>query len=552
MNMKKNIFIINFFIGLSVSALIWQACVKDEIDFSKISGTIDYNPQLHAPILRGSFTIADIYDAQDEDSIVVLRGDSIYIYIKQDSIYYFNVADFIEIPDQGAQHYHIVSPSEDLIFTSSQVYIIDKPDSFEIVLDNNMRLDSIFTNTGTLVMDINSNFSVVGALRITSPQLYLNNETFDTIIQFSRASGDYHKTLNVPLRNAKIIVDNSNPDYSNLRVNFTVFVAVQAGDTIKANSYTDIDFSITNLNDFDYAFGYAGDSLFTSDTIFDIDLGQIEGLSGTFAITNPKINLFYTHSFGFPVGFDMKIKGYFEDGDSVILKPGIQQTLYSSDYRNPEVSSALSFGRNNLSNIDQFLVFPPPERVGYSVDIKINPDENTNAFNFISGDSKLLLGMEIEVPLEFRADLQFRDTVKLNIDDNEDVKYIEYAKLHYRFRNEFPLNVGIKLIMHDSVANVNFDTILVNNRGNKLMLTAAPVDNNGITIKEQVAEVPGEMELSSDQIDIFFNKANKVIIIGELSSYNPQTVSSVKILSNYSLGFKFNLETKIHYQGSID
>ncbi len=189
--------------------------------------------------------------------------------------------------------------------------------------------------------------------------------------------------------------------------------------------------------------------------------------------------------------------------------------------------------------------------MGYSIIVQANPEGDENTLNYVLGDSKLLLGMEIEVPLEFRADMQFRDTLMLNIDDNENAQYVEYANLHYRFKNEFPLNIGATLILYDSINDLNLDTIVLNNLGNKLLLTAAPVDADGITIRDQVAEVPGVMELNREQIVNFFNKATKVIIIGELSSYNPQTVSSVKILSNYALDFKFNIEAKIHYQGSI-
>jgi hypothetical protein len=386
--MKKIIFIINLLLVLIAGAFIWQSCVKDELDFEKISGTIDYDPQLHAPILRGSLTIADIYDAQDEDSVIVIRGDSIFLYLRQDTIETFSVADFVEIPDQGSQHYHITSPPSDIIFSEGQVYTIIQNDSFRISLEHNMRFDSIFTNTGMLVIEINSTFNTFGSLEITSPSLYINDRVFDTIIPFSRPSGDYHQTHNIPLRNAKIIVNNSNPDYPKLEVNFTVRQAVQAGDTIKANSYTDMDFSIIDLEDFESAFGYAGDSTFTQDTVMEVDLGEIlEGLTGEFAITNPKININYKHSMGIPIGFDMKIKGYFENEDSVILKPGMQNIIISPDYLNPEITSSLSFDRNNLLNIDKLLVFTPPQSIGYNINVVLNPDGDENAMNYILGDS---------------------------------------------------------------------------------------------------------------------------------------------------------------------
>ncbi len=554
--MKRINLATNLFFILLAGGFIWQSCVKEELDFEKVSGKIDYNPQLHAPLIRGSFTIADIYDTQDEDSVIVIRGDTIFLYIRQDSIDTFNVKDFVDIPDQGTQHYHMTSPPTDLIFPTMQTYTQVQEDSFQIEMEHNMRLDSLLTNTGMLVMEISSNFSTVGALRINSPSLLIDNEIFDTIIQFSRPSGNYYRIHNIPLTNAKIVVDNDNPDYSKMEVIFTIIQVVQAGDTIKANSYTDIDFSIQDLEDFESAFGYAGDTTFTQDTVLALDIVEsLQGLSGEFAATNPKLSINYTHSLGIPIGFDMSITGIFNEDNDVVLQPSRQDIVVSQDYLNPEITSSLTFSRENISNIDELFVFPLPDSIGYNITVLANPDKDEDIQNYMLGDSKLLFGLEMEIPLEFRADLQFRDTVKLNIDDTEDAQYVEYANLHYRFRNEFPLDVGVKLVLLDSTDNNRvLDTILLNNNGNQLLLNAAPVDADGLTIRDQVIEIPGVMELNQEQINNFFNAANKAIVIIELKAENLQdpVYGSVWILSNYRLDFKFNIETHIHYQGSLD
>jgi hypothetical protein len=553
--MKRINLITNLLIIMAAGVFIWQSCVRDELDFEKISGTVDYDPQLHAPLLRGSFSIADIYDAQDEDSVIVIRGDTVILYIRQDTIDEFTVSDFFDIPDQGSQHYHMESPPYDLVFARDSVYTLVKPDSFQIILDN-MRLDSLLTNTGTLVMEINSDFSAVGALRINSPSLLINNEVFDTIIPLSRASGDYQQTHLKPLTNAKIVVDNSNPDYAKLEVNFTVIQAVQEDDTITANSFTDIDFSIRDLEDFESAFGYA-DTTFVQDTVLEVNAGDLlKGLSGEFAATNPRIHFNYIHSIGIPVGFEMKIKGIFEDGDSIVLIPDARQDiLISEDYLNPNITSGFSFNRENITNLDQLIAFPLPDSIGYHIKVISNPEGDQGFQNYMHGDSKLLFGVDLEIPLEFRADLQFRDTFKIDIEDNDNIGYIEYANLHYRFRNEFPLDIGVKLVLLDSLDNHRvIDTIFLNNQGNQLLLNAAPVDAEGITIRDQVLEIPGMMELNQDQIINLFNVANKVILIGELKADNPlmDVYHAVKILSNYKLDFKFGIETKIHYRGSVD
>lgn len=555
--MKKINLATNLLFFLLAGAFIWQSCVKEEIDFENFSKTIDYDPQLHAPLIRGSLTIADIYDAQDEDSVIIVRGDSIILSIRQDTIDAFSVEDFVDIPDQGAQLYHMSSPPIDLIFPTMQTYTLVKNDSFQIELEHNMRLDSLLTNTGMLVMEISSNFSAIGALRINSPSLIIDNEVFDTIIQFSRPSGDYFRIHNIPLTNAKIVVDNDNPDYSKMEVNFTVIQVVQAGDTIKANSFTNIDFSIRNLEDFESAFGYAGDTTFSHDTVIALDIVEsLEGLSGEFAATNPRMRINYAHSLGLPVGFDMRITGIFNEESDVVLEPSTTQNiLVSPDYQNPEIISGLTYSRENISNIDGLFAFPLPDSIGFDITVMANPDKDTSLQNYIHGDSELQFGLEMEIPLEFRADLQFRDTVRLDIDSAEVSSHIEYARLHYRFRNEFPLDIGVKMILLDSTDNHRvLDTIQVNNSGNQLLLNAAPVDANGVTIREEVIEVPGFMELNPEQINYLFNVANKAIIIGEIKAENPlDTVyGSVKVLSNYKLDFKFNIETKIHYQGSLD
>jgi hypothetical protein len=526
--------------------------MKDKLDFDKMSTQVEYNPGLHAPIIKGSLSVRDLYDEDSEDSVLVFDGDSIYLYLTMDSIFTFDMRDFIEIQDQDPQNYTIESPDFDLIFPFSQLYTIDNSETFKFSFENNMRIDSLLVNTGVISIEVSSNFSTNGALRVTCPSLYMNNSVFETIIPFSRPSGDYHGIHNIPIENGKIVFDNSDPDSSMISIDFQVFMAVNAGDTIKANSYANINFSIHDIDNFESAFGYLGDYTFNHDTIIETELDEIEGLSGTFAITNPKINLEYTHTFGLPIGFDVDIKGYFDDGDSVVLQPGQQDILASPDYQNPEVNGKLSFSRSNISNIDQLLVFPPPVEIGYNATIMSNPDGDTSANNFVLGNSELLIGMEVEIPLEFRADLQIRDTLKFEIDDSEEAEYIEYANLHYRFRNEFPLDIDAILILYDSINLVNIDTIKLNEQSGYLFLNAAPVDADGLTILEQVLEIPGVVSLGQDEINAIFNEANKVIIVGSFRSYDPENVSSVKLLDSYKLDFKFNLETKLYYKGSLD
>jgi hypothetical protein len=544
---------------LFMLSFLYHSCMKDKLDFDKMSDRIEYNPSLNAPLIKGSFKIEDLVDEEDTDSVLVFRGDSIILYLEMDSVFDFDVSSVIEIPEQDPILYSITDPSPiDIVIPFDTLYSIVQDESFEIQLEHNMRIDSLLMDTGSLNMHITSSFNFAGNLQINIPAIVIDNSEFNETIPFSaRTVQDFDTTVIYPLENAVIAPDNSTPGLSLIDVAFAITLDVDSGDTIKANSSTDIDFSIEGLSSFEAVFGYAGDYSFTEDTVIETDLGNIAGLSGTFAITNPKILLNYTHSFGLPIGFDMYVDGYFEDGSSVLLNPLMETIKVSPDYRFPEVSGAIEISKSTIPNIDSFLVFPPPVEIGFGITAQANPGGDTTANNFVLWDSKILLGMEVKVPLEFRANLQFKDTFKLDldIDSTEEIDYIEYVGLSYSFRNEFPINIDADMVLHDSITDTNLDTIRLNQSEDEYFLTAAPVDTAGITSMDEVREYTGEIILTEDQIETFLNDANQLIIIAKFISFGaeagindvPAPVKSVLIMKNYSLDFKFNIDARIHY-----
>jgi hypothetical protein len=467
-----------------------------------------------------------------------------------DSIFMLEVSDLINIPEQSPVIYYIPAVPIITDIPAEEQDTIEQHEQYEILLENNVRIDSIFLLTGDLNIDVTSTFNIDGILRINIPSINVNNAEFDEYVPLSaKTNGEFHTNATFPLDNSVIIPESSITGRSYLDINFTIYIDAEAGDTIEAGSQAEIIFTIEGLEDFETVFGYAGEKVFARDTIIEIDLGTLEGVSGTFAITNPKINLNYAHTFGMPIGFNMKVKGFFEDGDSVILDRGMDTMNVSLDYLSPEASGVTVFDRSNTSNIDEFLVFPAPDEVGYDLSIVANPGKDTTISNFVLHSSEIIYNMEVEIPLEFRADLQFRDTLKFDLSEDtiEEIDYIEYARLYYNFRNEFPVNIDPYLVLYDSITDTKIDTILLNETGDNYFLNAAPVDSKGETIIEEVREYDGMIDLDEDIIYKLLNEANKLIIAGMFSSYDPDNVSSVKILKSYKLDFKFGLDTQIHY-----
>jgi len=546
--MKK---ILYFFVYLSIFFTIFS-CVKEDWDFDKLSKQVNLTPQVYTPAIKGSLTVKDLFEDLTEDSVIVFRGDTVIIYLKEDSIIDYNVDDLIDISYQGKKLYTLNSGSTDYLFPSNTTYELGEQGSFEFDFENGMRPDSMITYNAILDLEISSNFPTNTLLEISSNNIITKKGIFDTIIPLTRQSGNYYKLIHVPLRESKLIFNNSTPGVTKITFNIKVTVTGNAGDIIPANSYVNLDIGIDALKPFEKFFGYAGQWNFSNDTIVDTELDEIKGLSGSFDVTNPKINIYYRNSFGIPIIFDTKIKGYFENNDSVILTPPVRNILYSNNYLIPEKEGVLSFSRKNIPNIDQFLVFPPVKKVGLHGSVDVNPDGDKGELQWLSKDSKIIGDLEIEIPLEFRSNLVFIDTFDFESDveeKNRDI--VEWVNLNYKIKNEFPLNLEVSLILFDSISMKNLDTINLNDFENNTFLKAAPVDNNGITIYSQVREYKGKISLDKDEINKLLFNTNKIILKAKIISTDFDKNRSVKILSNYKLDFKFYIDAKFNYKENL-
>jgi len=538
----KTIFIVFF---------IFYSCVKEEWDFDNLSKQINIGPQIFTPAIKGSLTVKDMFEDLTEDSVIVFHGDTVVLYLRKDSLVNFTVDDLIDISYQGTKHYSLNSGPTDFVFPTSMTYELTDVKIFEMDLKNGLRPDSMITDNAILDLEINSNFPIKANLQLSSNNIITKKGIFDTIIPLSRSSGNYYNFIRIPLKGNKVIFDNSTPGVTKITFNIKVTMTGNAGEVIPANSYVNLDIGIDALKPFKKLFGYAGQWNIDKDTIVDIELDEIKGLTGSFVVTNPKINIYYKNTFGFPIRVDALIKGYFEN-DSVLLDPPAQNLLYSKNYLIPEASGTIKFSRTNITNIDQLLVFPPAKKIGFAASLNTNYEGNSDEKQWMMNDSKIIGDLEVEVPLEFRSNLVFLDTFKFESDIEEKNKdIVEWINLNYKIRNEFPLNLEITLILHDSVSMKNIDTLYLNDFENNLFLKAAPVDANGITIYNQVKEYRGRISLDKTEMNNLLFNTNKIILKAKILTPDFDKGRSIKILGNYKLDFKFYVDAKFNYKENL-
>src|SRR5664279_4766326 len=80
-----------------------NSCKMDNLDFSKLSNTMNLNPEVIAPVAKANVTVWDLIQSANKNKTDQISKDPnglIKIVYKQDSLYNYNVRDFLTFPSQ--------------------------------------------------------------------------------------------------------------------------------------------------------------------------------------------------------------------------------------------------------------------------------------------------------------------------------------------------------------------------------------------------------------------------------------------------------------------
>lgn len=314
-----------------------------------------------------------------------------------------------------------------------------------------------------------------------------------------------------------------------------------------------VDFDVTQMMkfkcrlidpEFQYVEGYLGQKeyMVDEDTI-EVGLDDFfNRIHGTLSLTNPQVRILYTNGFGIPVEIAMDVTGKAANGDEQALNAPSMRIQYPSDISEPPAEGILSFTRDNTDIVP--LIDLLPSSVFYGGKAIINPDGFQGWTNFLSYDSDILLGLEVEVPLEFRMqDLQLQDTIENPFyDDTSDtsdfsLKNFEYVILHLEAENGFPVGMSFNIYIYDKASGAIVDSILF-----KQMIQPAPVDADGrvtgVMSSNQTVEITGA------QLDELENTPDMIVA----GIFNSTDQKSVKIYTDYTFDFKLVVQTKVNYE----
>lgn len=525
-----------------------NSCKRDEIDINKISNRISVEQQIAAPLFYGEITIDKLIE-DNKDTLLIIDGDTVKLVISQDSIVNIAVKELLDIPDQVTTDYLIVSPMDIPLPPVDRI----QPDTlindtlFSFTLANSMRIDSLTLRTGNLVLDVENSFNhtitlLISSVSLLSPQgVYLQDSIVDILPGQTRRT-----SFNINNYTVQTVIDDDNQ--TAISVKFTpVIIKNQNDDFIREGDRIDITFGIDQIDDFDGIFGFFGYLSKDIDTLIsDFAPDILQSVEGELSITNPSIRLDYMNSIGISTDLGIQLNLIHNEGQDVLIDLGTSRLSYSDDYMTPQYYGSFLYDETTVSNIDELISFPFPDVLNATAQAETNAGaDSATTLNWALYDSELIVGVDIEVPLELKANLTYTDSIKIRDEVNENVLAfeIDYADLHYTFENGFPIGFGGTLILYDSIADIILDTINLNPVGG-LLIKPAPVDAGGDVLYEEIPEQKGSVRIDAPAAEAILNTATHIIFKAQLITSDYGSVNSVRVGVNSFLKFHFGIDAK--------
>ncbi len=527
-----------FLIGL----WLFSSCIKGKYDLENISDDFVFKHNFSGPLVKGEMTIRKLVTPNDTVVFYGEMEDSIKLILKADSAFSLNARDFVSLDDQELANYNIVAPftvPEGLLPTTITAY--DTIELYEFLFKNNERLDSMTMRTGYIDIDASSDFKHDGFIVITSPGVFIAGEPLQDTVLLSDAGGNYVGSKIIDISGDQIIFEDTVSNSNKIAVVFQLVLNKIPGNGIIAGEKASINFEFKDL-EYESAYGYFGQNSFDLETdTIETEFEYLDFLKGTFTLMDPKVHIDYYSSVGVPLQGEIILSGTYNNGKVVDPATSIID-IYAPTYPNPDTSARLTIDKTVIPNLLDLLTFPLPSNIIFSGTAKSNPEGDPGYQNFVTYDSRIEGTAEIEIPMHFKADLELVDTIELDLGDNENVDFVEWAEIFFYVSNEFPLTVDVDFVIYDTITGARLDSVKFD------VLKAAPVNASGIVIKDQVDRVEKSIYLDQEFADNLFKSSTKIIITGKLKTTEEDGVSrDIKILTHYALNFQVSADAKIHY-----
>lgn len=550
--MKKKLPIPILLVLFCFLTMPFKSCVdSDDYDFDKLSDKIDWQPNFVAPVGYGEYSLWYLLNQHEvvlDDQTIVLGDDGlIHIKYTEANIFEYTVDEVLNFPaqDAGSVQFDMTGYPTVAVPFPADVDLAAIDETFDIKAgDTGIKLKE-------LKLDTKVTFTVSNPVdKAITLNVALKEETDDVIF----ISQDFTVQPNAVSQKIEwdltdLIFTFSNPSIDNtIGLKFGVKI-LKGGDATIVSNGNDLDIT--------YQFGGLDFKLATGDfgnQTIDIGSGDIDmgvdfwdDIDGSFTFADPRINVKFNNTVGLPFKVLANMTASNSDGDVLNLDPDAQLP----DYPRTEaevlagIEALILYNKDN-SQIVPFMALPPSGNITYSGSVKINenldgtrydPLAVGNNINIISGNSSIAADLEMDIPMDFKADnLSISDTID-GIDISDADKMMK-AAIIITSENGLPLDVKIENIFFTDAAYTVLSTI-----SNESIINAAGVTATGEVDASTITKEVNRIELTEAQIESL-NDTENIIIKAVVSTYD-EGKQSVKLQGTDKLKFSISVSAQL-------
>ncbi len=484
-----------------------------------------WDPNLAVPIAYSNFGVHDILDrAEAEDLFVIDPESGLLALVYTGEAFSFAANEVLQLAPQNFSASFTASDFNFPILPSFNEQAEGSVDeTFSFAAPNGEELYSIELSSGLLTLSAETSVQHPIELTFSFPYITQFGVPLEITLPIPPASS---ASVDVDLADYLLDFTGGGGDPNTISAEITASISGN-GNPINGNENISASIGISNLQfaiatgDFgQQSVGADGDSILIA--IFQ------NAEQGYFELTNPRLMLDITNSFGFPTEVDITTL------ETVDTDNG--QTYPMTGYPNPvlighpntpgdSVLTTLVFDAENTSNISN-IITPVPKYLNFEFQGTSNPAGQAAIPNFITGDSRLKINARLELPLEgFAYGFVVRDTIEF--DFAETVEEVEWVKIRINALNGFPVDLSSQVYLADADFNI-IDTLLTSN---DQVLQSGQVNAIGrvVTPTQKITDVL----IPRDRIDMLYDAAH-LIIVAESNTLNG---SSGEIIGLYDDNF---------------
>jgi hypothetical protein len=538
---KRRTTIIAYSLVAVVMTFTLASCVKDNFELDKLMG-VEWNPNLAVPLVYSSLSIADMLEKQGSEGLVVVDGDNFCSLVYKGNLFSLVAEELIEIPNNQPPPF-VLSLDNGQISALGIAGTITIPYSQTIAFDsgnNGPKIDSVIFKTGSIDVSLSSDFQYSGQIKITLPGARKNGLAFTKTIAFTY-------TGTVPVTNIsssdlagyKFDMTNGGTTFNEIVANFEVTLS-GSGNPISPSDQLSLSINLNNMK-FDKIFGDIGQMSITPD-VDSVDISVFKNVLGTatFSLVDPRIKVIISNSYGVPIQASIaQFLGY-TPGSAPYAITGSPNPLPIQSPTFSQIGQVLadSFSLNNTNSNIATVINNTPKFLIYQLNSQTNPAGGTTHNNFVLDTSKLMVDMEIELPLYGKAsNFVLVDTIPFELTSTLPEE-VESALIRTFNSNGFPFDVDMQVYFADSLYT-KLDSLVV---PNQVILKSGVVNiNTGLV----TSPTPTTYDATLTKARLNNLKTAKYLLVKASANTANGGNTNVKIYSHYKIDFKLGVQVQL-------